>query len=238
LIEEIPKKKATPMSPRRAGDAVDRSRRKRTKTDDSGGRGQIIDAAIASILEVGFYRSSTNEIARRANVSWGALQYHFGTREALWVAVLKELDRRFVEHIEQAEIEGDTTEERVTSLYNVLARHYDSPTFLVRLQIVLNLQHDPDTSAQVTQELGDQALLAQKPLMRLMREAIGRKATRSETEALFHAVRGFAFSQQFARAMPIEGSRSPTQESLKLFLTGLVTGQAVLLDEGPARHKP
>ena len=221
------------MSPRRAGSAVDRSRRRRTTTDaDAGGRAQIIDAAIASILEVGFYRSSTNEIARRANVSWGALQYHFGTREALWVAVMKELDRRFVEGIEHAEIEGDTTEERVASLYEVLARHYDSPTFLVRLQIVLNFQHDPDTSAEVTQELSDQASLAQKPLMRLLRDTIGRKTTRSETEALFHAIRGFAFSQQFARAIPIEGSRSPTQESLNIFLTGLVTGQAALLDEG------
>src|SRR5882757_5710842 len=138
------------MSPSGVAVPRDRSRRRRKSgdPDEVSGRTQIIDAAIASVLEVGFYRSSTNEIARRSNVSWGALQYHFGTREALWVAVMKELDRRFVEDIEQAEIEGETTEERVASLYEVLARHYDSAAFLVRLQIVLNFQHDPDTSAE------------------------------------------------------------------------------------------
>src|SRR5882672_55054 len=138
------------MSPSGVAVPRDRSRRRRkaTDTDEVSGRTQIIDAAIASILEVGFYRSSTNEIARRANVSWGALQYHFGTREALLLAIVQEIDRRFAEDMEQAEVVGATPGERIASLYHVLARHYDSPTFLVRLQIVLNLRHDPDTSAE------------------------------------------------------------------------------------------
>ena len=46
----------------------DRSRRRRRDGGDRelAGRGQILDAAIASILELGFYRASSNEIARRA----------------------------------------------------------------------------------------------------------------------------------------------------------------------------
>src|SRR5882757_1328994 len=143
---------------------LSRRRRKATDADEVSGRTQIIDAAIASILEVGFYRSSTNEIARRANVSWGALQYHFGTREALLLAIVKELDRRFVEDLQSARIEGDTSEERIYSLYRFLARHYDSPTWLVRLQILLNLQHDPDTSADVMAEIAETAAEAETPL--------------------------------------------------------------------------
>lgn len=53
----------------------DRSRRRRrTYAEEGSGAMQIIDAAIASVLEVGYYRSSTNEIARRLNISWGAIQ--------------------------------------------------------------------------------------------------------------------------------------------------------------------
>ena len=52
-------------------------------------RERVIAAAVDSILERGFYRASSNEIARRAGVTWGVIQHHFGTREALMLAVLR-----------------------------------------------------------------------------------------------------------------------------------------------------
>ncbi|MDQ1533241.1 MAG: hypothetical protein QOF28_1002 [Actinomycetota bacterium] len=211
------------MSPSSTAAPRDRSRRRRkaTETEELGGRAQIIEAALASILEVGFYRSSTNEIARRANLSWGALQYHFGTREALFVEVVKELDRRFLEGIENAQIEGDTKEERIASLYDILCGQYDSPDFLVRLQIVLNLQHDPDTSADVRAEVSEHAARASKPVQRLLRQAIGGQPSKVAVDTLFHALRGFALSRQFARSIPIEGSRIPGPEAVKAFIHGL-----------------
>jgi AcrR family transcriptional regulator len=120
-----------------AGTPRDRSRRSRgTGTgigNDAGGRAQIIDAAITSIQEVGFYRSSTNEIARRADVSWGALQYHFGTREALLLAIIHEIDRRFLTDVEDAHVEGEVrgaiTRRTDCSPVTIIA-----PTWLVRLR--------------------------------------------------------------------------------------------------------
>ena len=44
---------------------------------------RVVDAAVACILDEGFYRASSNKIAKRAGVTWGVIQYHFGTREAL-----------------------------------------------------------------------------------------------------------------------------------------------------------
>jgi AcrR family transcriptional regulator len=211
------------MSPSSTAAPRDRSRRRRkaTEAEELGGRAQIIEAALTSILEVGFYRSSTNEIARRANLSWGALQYHFGTREALFLEVVKELDRRFLEGIENAQIEGGTKEERIASLYDILCGQYDSPDFLVRLQIVLNLQHDPDTSADVRAEVAEHAARASKPVQRLLRQAIGGQPSKVAVDTLFHALRGFALSRQFARSIPIEGSRIPGPEAVKAFIRGL-----------------
>jgi AcrR family transcriptional regulator len=221
------------MSPSGVAVPRDRSRRRRkaTDTDEVSGRTQIIDAAIASILEVGFYRSSTNEIARRANVSWGALQYHFGTREALLLAIVKELDRRFVEDLQSARVEGDTPEERIYSLYRLLARHYDTPTWLVRLQILLNLQHDPDTSADVMAEITETAAQAETPIRQLLRQAIGEKPVKGGVDALFHALRGFALSQQLARAVPLEGSRAPGPDAVKLFIRGLAEAETRASDK-------
>jgi AcrR family transcriptional regulator len=216
------------MSPSGVAVPRDRSRRRRkaVDTDEVSGRTQIIDAAIASILEVGFYRSSTNEIARRANVSWGALQYHFGTREALLLAIVKELDQRFLADVQNARIEGDTPEERILSLYRLLARHYDSPTWLVRLQILLNLQHDPDTSADIMAEVAETAAQAEAPIHQLLRQAIGGRPAKGGVDALFHALRGFALSRQLASAVPIEGSRAPGPDAVKLFIRGMAEAQA------------
>jgi AcrR family transcriptional regulator len=205
----------------------DRSRRTRGNGigKDAGGRAQIIDAAIASVPEVGFYRSSTNEIARRADVSWGALQYHFGTREALLLAIVHEIDRRFLTDVEDAHVEGDTFEERITSLYELLARHYDSPTWLVRLQIILNLQHDPDTSADVMAEVMQTAAKGEASVRRLLREAIGTDVRRANTEAVFHALRGFATSVQLSAAVPVDGSRRRSPEAVRIFLRGLADAE-------------
>src|SRR3954447_12461962 len=80
----------------------------------------VLDAAVACILERGFYRASSNEIARRAGVSWGVIQYHFGTREALMLAVLEDGARRFTELVAGGRIDGGSVEERISQLLAVL----------------------------------------------------------------------------------------------------------------------
>ncbi|MEY2458244.1 MAG: hypothetical protein QOG30_74, partial [Acidimicrobiaceae bacterium] len=57
-----------------------RSRRPATTDNEQATRRAVIDAAVASILERGFYRASSNEITRRAGVTWGVIQHYFGTR--------------------------------------------------------------------------------------------------------------------------------------------------------------
>ena len=59
---------------------------------------RILEAALDCILERGFYRASSNEIARRSGMTWGAIQYYFGTRERLMLAALEVSDREF-EHL-------------------------------------------------------------------------------------------------------------------------------------------
>lgn len=42
-------------------------------------RSRVIDAAIACFLELGYYRTNTSEIAKRARITRGAVQYYFPT---------------------------------------------------------------------------------------------------------------------------------------------------------------
>src|SRR5687767_120561 len=74
---------------------------------------KVVEAAIACILEEGFYRASSNEIARRADVTWGVIQYHFGSREALMLAVLEYAASDLQSALARATITGATLEERI-----------------------------------------------------------------------------------------------------------------------------
>ena len=203
----------------------DRSRRRRPASRaEPAGRAQILDAAIASILELGFYRASTNEIARRAGISWGSIQYHFGSREALLLAVLEELNRRYAATVSQARISGATLEERLRSLYDILARHYGEATYLVRLQIILNLSHDPDTSADVAAALDRQADVAGEDIRRLLRDALGTEADPATMNAVFNAIRGTALSRQITDATPWHTTPRTTaaaHRELSILLAGL-----------------
>jgi len=63
-------------------------------------RARLLDAAIDVLVDLGYARASTQEIARRAGVSRGAQLHHFPTREALVVAAVEHLvERRLAEFL-------------------------------------------------------------------------------------------------------------------------------------------
>jgi hypothetical protein len=86
---------------------------------------------------------------------------------------------------------------------------------------VLNLEHDPDTSADVMAEVTENAARSEVSIRRLLRQAIGGRPSKAEVDALFHALRGFALSRQLAQAIPIAGSSAPGPDAVKVFLRGL-----------------
>ena len=46
-------------------------------------------AVVETIADVGFQKTTAAEIARRAGVTWGAVQHHFGGKEGILLAVLE-----------------------------------------------------------------------------------------------------------------------------------------------------
>lgn len=171
---------------------------------DSISRQRVIEAAIQCILEQGFYRASSNAIAERAGVSWGVIQYHFGSREALMLAVLEEGTRRLNETVLTAEITGDTVTERVAQYMDILASYYGSPEYLAFTQVLINLVHDPRTSQQTRETMARIVESASPELRRLQRKVLAgtgvrRPAVRS---LLFHALRGLSLSHLMLDTMP------------------------------------
>ena len=178
--------------------------RRRTGAQDSISRQRVIDAAIACILDQGFYRASSNAIAERAGVSWGVIQYYFGNRETLMLAVLEEGARRLNETVLTADITCHTVTDRVGQYVDILAAYYGSVEYLAFTQVLLNLGHDPRTSQQTRETMARISETANPELRRLQRKVLAgtgirRQAVRS---LLFHSLRGLALSHVMLETLP------------------------------------
>ena len=186
-----------------------------TATDSTPAR--VVDAAIACILEEGFYRASSNEIARRADVTWGVIQYHFGSREALLLAVLERAADHLQSTLEAAHISGGTLEERLTALAEVIWSYYGQPQFLAYIQVMLNLSHDPSTEEQTRKAVRDNQLHVSHHLPRVLQEALGDDVPPGHRKAaamrnfVFSALRGLAIDQAHLAALPRDTPVDPRQ---------------------------
>lgn len=169
---------------------------------------KVVDAAIACILEEGFYRASSNEIARRAEVTWGVIQYHFGTREALLLAVLERAAAELQTALNETVIDGATLAERVDQLADLVWGYYARPEFLAYMQVMLNLSHDPTTESQTRAAMDDNQIHVSKSLPKLLREVIGDLLPDDHPDKtklsmyVFAALRGMAIDQGHVSALP------------------------------------
>jgi AcrR family transcriptional regulator len=116
-------------------------------------RRRVLDAVVETVLEVGYYKASSNEIARRAGVTWGAIQHLFGSREQMMLEVVLDILSRFQHRVATAQIDGSSLEARLAQVMDVLAEHYEDPAFLVELQILFDLSVNPGLSAGARNDL-------------------------------------------------------------------------------------
>ena len=76
-------------------------------------------------------------------MTWGAILYHFGTREELLLAVLERSFDRFVLSLAATELTGATVRDRLAVLAWVIWAHDGRAEHVAVMQIHLNLSRDP-----------------------------------------------------------------------------------------------
>jgi AcrR family transcriptional regulator len=201
-------------------------------------RQRVLDATVACVLELGFYRSSTNEIARRAGVTWGVIQHYFGTRERLMVAVLQNGFGHFAEMVEGVVIEGDTIRDRMGQLVDLFAACYARPEYLVDLQVLLSMDRDPRTSSEVRDTMREVAAKSAVHVRRLVNDTLGpAAATPDLMDTVFLTLRGFGLSQQLLDTMSYDAP-APKRDRVarqRRLLADLLTPLVEQLGEGATR---
>lgn len=181
-----------------------RTSSKPAREQETDTRQRVIEAAIQCILENGFYRASSNAIADRAGLSWGVIQYWFGSRESLMLAVMAEGTERLRRLLVERHVTGATMVERVESYFDILADYYGQPAWLAFMQVALNLTHDPATSQRTMEMLRDLNASAAPLFARLARELFDDRSREDPglAEFVFHAVRGVAMSELMVSINP------------------------------------
>ena len=74
----------------------------RKRGDDT--RAKIIDETVRCIAEEGFAAATAKHVAERAGVTWGVIQYHFGDRNGLLMAVVDDGVARLLESLSSADV--------------------------------------------------------------------------------------------------------------------------------------
>ena len=134
---------ATTPAPARAPRRTQAERRAETQR-------RLLDATIACLTEDGYAGMSTNEVARRAGVSRGALVHHFPTKAQLAVAALDRWhDDRLVE-FEATFAALDSSERRADVAIDVLWEMFKGPTFAAALELTAAGRTDPDLRQRLT----------------------------------------------------------------------------------------
>ena len=175
---------------------------RRLRRDGEATRRRVLDAVVSCILEQGYYQASSNEIARRAGVTWGTIQHQFGSREALMIAVLEDGWQRLQERVGTEKIVGGSLEVRLWAVLGVLATYYESPEHLAQLQILLDFTANPDTSAETRRAIERHGRKLREAWEPLFAQALGDVATERDLVIFaFTTLRSYLTSRLIAESI-------------------------------------
>ncbi|WP_343573961.1 TetR/AcrR family transcriptional regulator [Mycobacterium sp.] len=117
-----------PASPTRRTNAP------RKRGDDT--RAKIIEETVRCIVEEGFAAATAKHVAERAGVTWGVIQYHFGDRNGLLMAVVDDGVARLLDSLSSADVAELPMRERIEVVVNVAWSCYSSPTSMAAFEIL------------------------------------------------------------------------------------------------------
>jgi AcrR family transcriptional regulator len=121
-----------------------RSHAERTATT----RAKIMAAVVESISEVGYQKTTAAEIARRAGITWGAVQHHFGGKDGILRAVLEDSFAHFAERIADVSAETSSLQTRVDRFVDGAWAHFSSDHYRSTFEILLNYSSPDGTRVE------------------------------------------------------------------------------------------
>ncbi|MEH6526182.1 MAG: TetR/AcrR family transcriptional regulator [Sneathiella sp.] len=116
-------------------------------------RAKLVDAAIKLLYEKGASQLTTQDVAREAGMTRGAIQYHFDSPKSLLVASINEIAARLVEHLNTEQLKQLPLQERLDRVFDEYWRGFQGEAYTAFMEITLRGRNDPEFSAAITSAL-------------------------------------------------------------------------------------
>lgn len=134
-----------PKTPRERADAPRHGRSEMT-------RNRILEAALHSFAKHGYDKTSTEAVAKAAGVSQGIIFHHFGTKEGLFSAIVRQGIEDLDACVEQAEQSGAPPPEKMQLLLRLMGEM--ALAHPARTAIIIRQLFHMDLDAEKVERLG------------------------------------------------------------------------------------
>jgi AcrR family transcriptional regulator len=158
-------------------------------------RERLLDATIECLIELGYAKTTTSEIVRRAGVSRGAQVHHFPTKAELVQSAIVHLAHRQFGQLKAGLEQLNSRDDQFSDAIDLIWESYSGPLFTAALELIVAARTDESLRPAVK---GLEADIA-----RAMRELAGRTPERAGEKDVFDLtvclMQGLAFGRLIDR---------------------------------------
>jgi AcrR family transcriptional regulator len=115
-------------------------------------RRRLLDAAVTTLVELGYGGITTGAVARRAGVTRGAQQHHFASRQELVIEAVRHMSARELEALHGKIAEMPRGRSRVKGALDLIFELYSGTFFAAILELSLAARGEPELAAVIAAE--------------------------------------------------------------------------------------
>lgn len=115
-------------------------------------RNALVEAVIGSLFDAGYARTTMTAIGRRAGITTGAMQHHFGSKDELIFAALDKLFNEIFEQLEEISPVADSlplAEECARVVEALWTTYYGHERYVAVVEIIVGSRSDKDLHERV-----------------------------------------------------------------------------------------
>ena len=194
-------------------------------------RKALIEATVGLLAEGGYANATTTRIVRRAGVSLGAMQHHFGSKDELLMATFDQLMLELTTQMSMDPGRDQALEIRVETLVARLWDVYCSPRYVAVWELFLGTRAEPHLREEaVAQRSRSLKIFADLWWSFFKDEVASEQVVVDVMHSALAMLRGFAFYSVFEND---EAFFARQRLLLKTFVTDALRSGA---QAGPQRH--
>lgn len=204
-----------------------------------GSREAILEAATEVFMEYGFSGARVEQIARRAHANKAMIYYHFGSKQALYKAVLLRLFGDVLDEVQRLKSTDDAPDQKLRALYTRVVHHFEKKKALPHVILREILAGGTGMDAEASRTLGIILGFVSETLQQGVRSGLFRPVH----PLLFHLTMLAPLMVHFAgasfreRLLPREmpGLALPTNDDMLNHLLSVLDGVLAPKDQGSVR---